>query len=426
MKKTVSFIITVAFALCVLLIGLTIYFPQVVFADPLGIWTLRISGTSEYLTSTTYGNDTFVAVGDNGAIITSPDGVTWTSQISGYPNNLYGITYGNNIFVAVGEGNTLTSPDGVTWTPQAAGAFTNFFAITYGNNTFVKVGGNGTILTSPDTVTWTLRSSGTNQNLNGVTYGNDTFVAVGYNGTITTSPDGVTWTPQASGTDYQLSGITYGNSSFVVSGGSGKIFTSPDGISWIYRVTGVIKSLNDITYGCNTFVTVGQTGTILQSDPLGDQSPSSNAGPDQMVFDEITLDGSMSEDPDGEIVSYQWQIQHRENSTYDHTATGETPTVTNLEPGFYDVTLTVTDNDGLTDSDTMLLGAAGLCEPCSQPYDVSGCIKFNGEPLVNFDVYLKQKGEDKQYTSTDDNGCYEFPSLFQDGPFEIKVKYPKK
>ncbi len=87
--------------------------------------------------------------------------------------------------------------------------------------------------------------------------------------------------------------------------------------------------------------------------------PVANAGDDQTIFNEVTLDGSASGDADGSIVSYQWQLNHKENSDYNTTAEGMTPTVSNLKKGFYDVTLTVTNNDGNTGSDTMLLGASG-------------------------------------------------------------------
>ncbi len=63
----------------------------------------------------TYGNSTFVAVGDHGTILISPDGGTWTPRTpySGTTENLSGIAYGNGIFVAVGfYGTVLTSPDG--------------------------------------------------------------------------------------------------------------------------------------------------------------------------------------------------------------------------------------------------------------------------------------------------------------------------
>jgi hypothetical protein len=97
-------------------------------------------------------------------------------------NNLSGVAYGNGTFVAVGElGTILTSPDGVTWTIRTSGTSAYLSGVAYGNGTFVAVGELGTILTSPDGVTWTIRTSGTTYSLNGVAYGNGTFVAVGSN-----------------------------------------------------------------------------------------------------------------------------------------------------------------------------------------------------------------------------------------------------
>lgn len=88
-------------------------------------------------------------------------------------------------------------------------------------------------------------------------------------------------------------------------------------------------------------------------------SPTSEAGGDQVVFDSVTLDASGSTDSDGSLTSYQWSLQHRTNSAYNRSAEGINPTVTQLENGFYDVTLTVTDDSGLTDTDSMELAALG-------------------------------------------------------------------
>jgi hypothetical protein len=113
--------------------------------------------------------------------------------------------------------------------------------------------------------------------------------------------------------------------------------------------------------------------------------PIANAGPDQVVFDEVTLDGSGSSDPDGTIVLYDWELQHREDSIPDITASGMDPTISGLTPGLYDVGLTVTDEDGLTDTDTMLLGAAGSCEPASECHgDFDGDGNVDGSDLVLF------------------------------------------
>ena len=83
--------------------------------------------------------------------------------------------------------------------------------------------------------------------------------------------------------------------------------------------------------------------------------PIANAGPDQNAIDNVTLDGSQSIDADGIIEFYHWALLHRNNSAYDREFNEISPFITDLEPGIYDVTLTVTDNDGLTDTDRMIL-----------------------------------------------------------------------
>jgi hypothetical protein len=85
-------------------------------------------------------------------------------------------------------------------------------------------------------------------------------------------------------------------------------------------------------------------------------APVANAGADQVVTDEngdgleeITLDGSASSDADGTIESYVWI----KNDT-DTVATGANPTVM-LEVEVHTIALVVTDNGGLTASDTVVI-----------------------------------------------------------------------
>ncbi len=56
----------------------------------------------------------------------------------------------------------------------------------------------------------------------------------------------------------------------------------------------------------------------------------------------VTLDARGSSDSDGQIVDYQWQSSDRQ------TAAGPTTVLTFQRPGSYRITLTVTDNDNLT------------------------------------------------------------------------------
>ncbi|NKQ40765.1 MAG: PKD domain-containing protein [Sulfurovum sp.] len=82
--------------------------------------------------------------------------------------------------------------------------------------------------------------------------------------------------------------------------------------------------------------------------------PVAEAGANQSVLagDTVTLDGSASTDSDGTITKYLWTIPSS------GTKEGITVTQTlpaSIAPGDYTVALTVTDNDGNTDNDTMTI-----------------------------------------------------------------------
>ena len=229
-------------------------------------WKPQDSGTGKSLSSVTYGEETFVAVGYDGTILTSADGVNWRYQDSGVGNVLLGVTYAANIFVAVGSnGAILTSPDGVNWTVRDSGTGNWLWGVTYGDGIYVIVGQSGTILTSSDGVNWTVRDSGTVEDLFSVAYGEGTFVAVGKGGTILTSSDGVNWTVRDSGTGNWLRGVAYGDDTFVVVTYGGTILTSSDGVNWTVRDSGTGNNLFSVTHGDGIYVIVGFGGTILTS-----------------------------------------------------------------------------------------------------------------------------------------------------------------
>ena len=81
-------------------------------------WDNATSPTGERLNGITFGNDTFVIVGDSGNIVRSTDnGSSWDNATSPTANYLYGVTFGNNTFVAVGNsGNIVRSTEnGSSW-----------------------------------------------------------------------------------------------------------------------------------------------------------------------------------------------------------------------------------------------------------------------------------------------------------------------
>jgi len=281
-------------------------FAAVASGDPLDNWYVRNPLPQQLITniianSITFGNNTFVAVGDNGYIATSSDGITWTYRNVGTSYDFQAVTFVNNIFVAVGDG-VFTSPDGITWTERAVPIpdiecpwekkqNAQLKAITYGNGMFVAVGCvvcsipyeedplfdmRYQILVSEDSINWHwigILHSHANPGsccLEDIAYGNGLFMAVG-DFCVFTSSDGITWcdpTPNVF-TDYTLHGITYANNRFVGVGeyGSyGAILTTEDGgITWDKRLYGIPTALFDVIYAENTFVAIGENCAIFTS-----------------------------------------------------------------------------------------------------------------------------------------------------------------
>ena len=77
------------------------------------------------------------------------------------------------------------------------------------------------------------------------------------------------------------------------------------------------------------------------------------------VGEETTLDASQSSDPDGEIRSYEWDLDG--DGTLDTTGVTVTPAYD--EPGEYTVRLRVTDDDGASDTDSVTVTVEGADEP---------------------------------------------------------------
>ena len=252
-------------------------------AGPLDTWTQGSpSPTQNSLRCVVYGGGQFVAVGDGGAIVTSPHGTDWVLRLSGTQNNLFGIAYGEGRFVAVGDtGTVVTSDDAVNWFEEQSGTTNGLSAIAFGNGQFVSVGydsagNNGTILTSSDGVIWLSRRSGATNSLEEIAFGNGQFVAAGGNGTVLASADGVNWTQHQSGTTSELVQVACGGGECVALGKNpgpaflGKsIFTSTDGVSWLSQGVGNFVALG---YANDQFMAVS-AGSIQGGDFYFSMSP---------------------------------------------------------------------------------------------------------------------------------------------------------
>lgn len=129
---------------------------------------------------------------------------------------------------------------------------------------------------------------------------------------------------------------------------------------------------------------------LVKYDGLDNLHPVANAGPDQSIectlsdaIANVTLDGSSSYDPNGDSLNYLWQGIFG-------IVEGEGPVVS-MPLGEQDVTLTVNDGQGGTDSDTVLISVNDTVPPVTE-YQVIGTL--GTEPWYKSMITLKLDSED--------------------------------
>ena len=229
-------------------------------------WLPRASGTTSNLWGVAHGNGLWVAVGDPGVILTSPDGVAWTRRESGFPARwLVSVAYANGLFVVTGgtppnterNGMILTSPDGVTWTTRVNNAV-RVNNVTFGNGTWLAIDDLGGRWTSLDGITWSFGSTASGGYLRGLAYGAPVFVTTGLSG-IRSSYDGINWFNTVPGAG-QIEGLGYGRGRFVAVGTlgfAGVTYTSRDGDTWTQQRTTTDLSARSIAFFNNQFILTG-------------------------------------------------------------------------------------------------------------------------------------------------------------------------
>ena len=148
--------------------------------------------------------------------------------------DLDAITFGNNTFVAVGERGTVrtSSDNGTTWDNGTSGTTKQLNEIGYGNSTFVAVGQSGPPLYSSNNgSTWGNGTWSESDWVTGVAFGNNTFIGVSSTYLTKSTDNGANWSKKAQG--IAVWDVTYGNSKFVASGANGAIqHSSNDGENW--------------------------------------------------------------------------------------------------------------------------------------------------------------------------------------------------
>lgn len=294
--------------------------------DPLSQWHVHFAPnhpTRENLEGVAYGAGRWVVVGQDGTILSSPDGAQWQTETSPVaPSGLKDLCFANGIFVAAGAradalvtstdgrhwvrgdigvsgveeiihdgsrfvalaagGYLRVSTDGVHWTSagKVPTQFVDAGGIAFGKGTYVEVGYRRTgkptdLYSAPDLQSWTFREANASENLFNVGFGLGQFIAVGQEGTLITSPDGVQWTPRNAPHTGFIWDVATDGQHLVAAAQWGRLLVSANGVDWTRHETDLPWHLTDIAFGNGTFVAVGWDGQIVQSDPVG---PAPSAG----------------------------------------------------------------------------------------------------------------------------------------------------
>jgi hypothetical protein len=124
-------------------------------------WSDRSGPNSQNLNDITWGGYYFAAVGQNGIVRNSHDGLAWTNQISGTIHDLHSVTtgaIGASAFVAVGKAGTiLLSSNSWDWIQKPIASTNDLFGVTWSGRQFVAVGANGAVVRSSDALSWPIQ-----------------------------------------------------------------------------------------------------------------------------------------------------------------------------------------------------------------------------------------------------------------------------
>ena len=166
------------------------------------------------LNALAYDGSAYLAMGEIGNIFLSPDLNGWSNQVSGFLDSVFDFaTFGNGESLAVGENGQISySSNGIDWADRRSVGAALFGAASNGD-VHVAVGANGTMLSSNltgenwDTRTFSQDPVLSALDLNAVTWANNQFIAVGNSGLILTSDNGVDWIQRTSGTPVNLQDV---------------------------------------------------------------------------------------------------------------------------------------------------------------------------------------------------------------------------
>jgi outer membrane protein assembly factor BamB len=336
------------------------------------LYAINPDGTEKWSFATGSNVHSSPAIGSDGTIyVGSTDGKLYAINSDGTEKWSFAIVFNVHSSPAIGSDGTIYvgSTDGKLYAINSDGTEKWNFTTGWRIYSSPAIGSDGTIYVgSEDNKLYAINPDGT-QKWNFTTGGHvDSSPAIGSDGTIyvgsgdnklyAINPDGTEKWNFTTGAHVLSSPAIGSDGNIYVGSWDHKLYAiNPDGTQkWSFTTGGMVGSSPAIDSDGTIYV--GSRDKNLYAIGTPNTPPIADAGPDQTVNweDIVQFNGSASYDPDGTIVTYEWDFNASDGLWWE---TGAPPDAFGLNPthnydeyGVYNVTLRVTDNNGSMDSDT--------------------------------------------------------------------------
>jgi hypothetical protein len=247
----------------------------------------------------------FIAVGEDGTIVTSSDGSSWEKRTSGTTAHLNKVAFINDRFWIVGDGGVvLTNNFRMSFFKVNVGVTNTLFAAAGNTNEIVIAGDSALLLGNLQTGSWSQQADATSPTLAplwpyySALWDGRLFLIGGRTGLKvegfrTNSASPLIWYSETQPTRNWLWSATRATNFYAACGTQGTIVTSEDGVDWSREVTPAAAAsqvLLGIGGNNNSLVAIGTGGIILRAPNIVTNTVGTNAT-GQVVTNQTSLFG---------------------------------------------------------------------------------------------------------------------------------------
>jgi hypothetical protein len=248
----------------------------IVSGDSASSLALRTIATTDWLEGIAASANTIVAVGDNGAIYSSANGIDWVRR-GNFTAWLRSVAYAGGQFICVGEDGFLaTSNNGQSWTKRNLATTAHLNKVAFFHDRFWVVGDRGTVLTNNLLMNFVPVNIGTTNTLFALAANANEVIVVGDRVVQAGNLQTGSWTPQADAASPNLAPLwpyysaLWDGRLFLLGGRTGMkvegFRTSPtSALTWYSEVQPTRNWLWSATHLLDLYAACGVNGTIVTS-----------------------------------------------------------------------------------------------------------------------------------------------------------------